>query len=127
MRWNWKLWPALILLSSALMVHSPALIVPLPVNRFLNKLAPNVRNNILKKNALSLFCFIFNSFENVFYQEARFFKGLNHLHDIIHFSFGIISVVICEAKYKGRFDPKFYFWRAVLRLLLLILMLLQLL
>ena len=32
----------------ALIVPSPALIVPLPVNRFFNKLAPTVPNNILR-------------------------------------------------------------------------------
>ena len=41
MRWHWKCWPALI-------VPSPTLIAPLPINRFPSKLAPNVPNNILR-------------------------------------------------------------------------------
>ena len=58
------------------MKHSPALIVPLPVNTFPNKLAPNVPNNII-----SSFCSltlltpfnnkpessVFNHFQNVFH------------------------------------------------------------
>ena len=39
----------------ALIVPSPALIVHLPVNRFPNKLAPNVPNSILKNVP---FCFM---------------------------------------------------------------------
>ena len=38
--------PALIASSSALIAPSTALFVPLPVNRFCNKLAPKVLNNI---------------------------------------------------------------------------------
>ena len=35
--------------SSALIIPSPALIIPLPpVNKFPNKLAPSVPNNVLK-------------------------------------------------------------------------------
>ena len=34
---------------------SPAVIVPLPVNRFPNKLAPNVPNNILRNQRFSCF------------------------------------------------------------------------
>ena len=40
-----KSWPALIVPSPALNVPSLALIVPLPVNRFPNKLAPTVPKN----------------------------------------------------------------------------------
>ena len=41
MRWHLKPWPALI-------ISSPALITPLPVNRFPNKVAPKVPINILR-------------------------------------------------------------------------------
>ena len=39
-------WPALIVPSQVAIVPSPALITPLPVNRFPNKLASNIPNNI---------------------------------------------------------------------------------
>ena len=53
MRWHWKSWPALKKLSPALNVFSPALIVPIPVNRFPNELAPKESNNIPRNY---LFC-----------------------------------------------------------------------
>ena len=41
------------------MAHSPAWLTPLPANRFSNKLAPNVPNNML---FFEVFLFFFKSF-----------------------------------------------------------------
>ena len=74
MKWNWQSCPAARAPSPTLIVPSPALhnphpcmleyfgrLTPLPVNRFPNKLAPNVPNNMLRN---SLFC-SFASYWNV--------------------------------------------------------------
>ena len=41
-----------LLPSPALTIPSPALLIPFPVNKFPNKLAPNVPSNILKNPPL---------------------------------------------------------------------------
>ena len=84
--------------SPALIVPSRALIVPLPVNRFLNKLAPNVSNNILRN---SHFC-SFASFLIV--SLMPFINKPDYSRKLIIFmipfisSFETISVVISSKK-----------------------------
>ena len=71
MRQHQKSWPAHLSLFST--VPSAAVITPLPVNRFPNKLAPNVPNNILRN---------------------PFFKWLNYFYGIIHFLIRNFNVAI---------------------------------
>ena len=55
MRQHKKSLPVLIVPAAALIVHSSALITPLPVNRLPNNLAPNVPNEIPKNPPFSSF------------------------------------------------------------------------
>ena len=81
---------------------SPALIVPLPVNRFPNKLAPNVPNNILRS---ATFC-SFASFLIV--SLTHYMNKLDSSSDLtffmisLIFSFEIIRAVVRGAKSEGR-------------------------
>ena len=80
--------------SPALIVPSSALIVHLPANRFPNKLAPNVTNNILRN---PLFC-SFASFSIVsltsFINKPDYSSDLTIIVTSFISSFGIINVVI---------------------------------
>ena len=56
MRWNLKYWPALVILSPALITScSPILaFTVLPDNMFPNKLAPNMPDNMLRNPSFFL-------------------------------------------------------------------------
>ena len=75
------------ILTSSKKIPSPALIIPLPANRFANKLAPKAPNNIPK--------------------NPPFLKELTIFTISFTSSFEIISVVMREAKSEGRPNPKF--------------------
>ena len=83
-------------------IPSPALIVPLPVNRFSNKLAPKVPNNIPRNHLLCPF----PSFLIVSSWDLTVFIVW------LIFSFGIIIVVTREAKSNGRAKPNIFLWIA---------------
>ena len=85
MGWHQKSWPALIVPSPALIVPSSALIVPLSVNRFPNKLAPNVPNKIMTNPPFCSFAsFLIVSLTRLL-SINQIFNYFNHFHDIIHF------------------------------------------
>ena len=80
---------------------SPTLIVPLPVNKFLSKVAPNVPNNIQRNHS---FCY----FASLTVLLMSFINKPDSSSDLITFMislislFAIISLVIP--------DPKIYFY-----------------
>ena len=93
---------------------SPALIAPLPVNRFPNKLAPNATNNIMRNPPFSSFA----SFSIV--SLVPYINKLDYSRDLIIFmitfisSFEMFNVVVREAKSEGRPDPNIFLWTAAL-------------
>ena len=75
--------PALTITSPALTIPSPALIIPFPlVNKFPNKLAPNVPSNILKNpplcSLLSFSIILVTPFKKI-PEFTIYFTILNHL------------------------------------------------
>ena len=100
MRRHWKCWLALV-------VSWPALIVALPVNRFLNKLLPDVPKNILTNLP---FC-TFYSFLIVLL--APFINKPDTSRDnYFYTSLEIINVKLRKAKSKERPDLKIFLWTA---------------
>ena len=65
------------------MLPSPALVIPLPVNRLYNKLAPKVHKIILRSPHLCSFASILIVSLAIFINKTRFFKRL--YYDTIHF------------------------------------------
>lgn len=68
------LWPVLI-------TPSPAMITPLPENKFPSRLTPRLPNVILRNPPL-FFNFIYSSLKDIVYQDARIFERLNYFHDV---------------------------------------------
>ena len=79
--------------SEILTCSSPALIVSLPINRFLNKLAPNVTNSILRNP-------LFWSFASFFIVSPMLF--INKLDSTLDQVLQIIKVVAS--------DPNIFLW-----------------
>ena len=85
-RRNKKSWPVLIVISSAL-------IVPLPADRFPNKLAPKVPNNILKNPPFYSFASFLTVFLMPCIDEPESSKDLTTFITSLISSFDIINVV----------------------------------
>ena len=88
-RRNQKSWPVVIVISSVL-------IVPLPANRFPNKLAPKVPNNILKNPPFYSFASFLNVSLMPCIDEPESLKDLTTFITSFISSFDIINVVTPE-------------------------------
>ena len=86
------------------MVPSPALIVPLPVNRFSNKLAPTVPNNIPRNSPFCYFAFILIVSPTPFINKPDSLRDLTILMISFISSLEIINVAVP--------DPNIFLWIA---------------
>ena len=86
----------------AVIVHSPALIAPLPVNRFPNKLAHEVPNNILRNPSFCSFASLLIVSLTSFINKPDYSRDLTIFMISLISSFGINNVVVREAKSQGR-------------------------
>ena len=88
-RRNKKSWPVLIVISSAL-------IVPLPADRFPNKLAPKVPNNILKNPPFYSFASFLIVLPTPYFNSPDSSRDLIIFMKSFFFSFEIINVVFSD-------------------------------
>ena len=91
-----------------LIVSSPALVILLTVNRFYNKVAPNVPNDIRKNSpfcpfasfSIVLLASVINIDINI--NKPDYLTNVTAFIIFSIFLFEIINVVLCCAKYKER-------------------------
>ena len=89
---------------------SPDLIVPLPVNRFPNKLIPDVPNNILKNPPFYFFALFLYFLLRFFINKSDSLRYLTIFMKSFIISFEIINAIVQQAKSEGRPDPNILLW-----------------